>query len=83
MRSKLGLSFRATRDFFRHENLRLRCAASLTLVYELKAVEYLIDGSKKVKASSKRYTSGMFNLAFFLCHLTENCLYHRISTNQQ
>lgn len=58
VRTKLGLSFRATRDYFKHDNLRLRCAASLMLVYELKAVDYLVDGTKKPKTSSKRYTNG-------------------------
>ena len=60
LRSKLGLNFRATRDYFRQDNLRLRCAAALTLEYELKAVEYLIDGSKKHKAASKRFTNGSY-----------------------
>ncbi|KAI2805467.1 hypothetical protein BLOT_004464 [Blomia tropicalis] len=58
-RSKLGLHFNATQDYFQHDNLRLRCAATLTLIYELKAVEYLIDGSKKPKGASKRFTNDL------------------------
>ncbi len=58
LRSKLGLNFRATRDYFRADHLRLRCAAALTLLYELKAVEYLIDGTKKHRTNAKRFTNG-------------------------
>lgn len=58
LRSKLGLNFRATRDYFRADHLRLRCAATLTLLYELKAVEYLIDGTKKHRTNAKRFTNG-------------------------
>ena len=63
LRSKLGLNFRATRDYFRHDNLRLRCAAALTLTYELKAAEYLIDGTKKNRTNSKRFTNGQLVVA--------------------
>lgn len=58
LRSRLGLRFRATRSYFRFESLRIRCAAALNLVYQLKAFEYLIDGFKKAKSASKRYTDG-------------------------
>ncbi|KAH9400762.1 hypothetical protein TYRP_002336 [Tyrophagus putrescentiae] len=59
LRSKLGLNFRATRDYFRADHLRLRCAAALTLLYELKAVEYLIDGTKKHRTNAKRFTNDL------------------------
>ena len=75
-RSKLELHFNATQDYFQHDNLRLRCAATLTLIYELKAVEYLIDGSKKPKGASKRFTNGEYNNLFMFCiHTMHVCLY--------
>lgn len=63
LRSRLGLRFKATRSYFRFESLRIRCAAALNLVYQLKAFEYLIDGFKKTKSASKRYTDGKFHFS--------------------
>ncbi|CAG2170154.1 unnamed protein product [Oppiella nova] len=47
--TKLGLVFRATPNYFHRGVLRLRCTATLTLVYDFEAVEYVVSGTVKNK----------------------------------
>ncbi|KPM02832.1 hypothetical protein QR98_0012550 [Sarcoptes scabiei] len=62
VQTNLTLSFKADREFFQHDNLRIRCAASLMFIYELKTIEYLIDGSKPKRSSSyRRYSTAQIN----------------------
>ncbi|KAH9416442.1 hypothetical protein DERP_012870 [Dermatophagoides pteronyssinus] len=63
IQSKLGLNFQINPKYFQNDNsLRIRCQSSLMFLYELKTVEYLIDGSKQTKSlSRRRYTSAQIN----------------------
>nr|XP_046918377.1 uncharacterized protein LOC124498629 [Dermatophagoides farinae] len=61
IQTKLGLNFQVNHKYFQHDSLRIRCQASLMFVYELKTVEYLIDGSKQTKSSARSYTSAQIN----------------------
>jgi len=60
--TKLGLVFLATPNYFYRGVLKLRCTATLTLVYEFEAIEYVIGGTAKNKshASSYSLSKGLF-----------------------
>ncbi|XP_054169260.1 uncharacterized protein LOC128966434 [Oppia nitens] len=55
--SQLGLTFRATPNYFHRGVLRLRCTATLTLLYDFEAIEYVVSGGT---ARNKTYLSNQF-----------------------
>ena len=75
--SQLGLLLLATPNLFNRGLLSLKCTATMTLVYEFEAVEYVIAGSARNKSHSWRKGEHPYDNC--LCLLSD---YHTLAINR-